>query len=80
MKIELEIAEATVVRDTGPDHVILVVGDRPSPYAPGVEPDNRLRVRFEALAGHGVDYVREHFGIEPELIDVKALAGERKTS
>ena len=51
MKVELEIVQVQVIRDRGPDHVVAIVENMPSPYT---------------------------FGVEPELIDVAALVGERK--
>lgn len=39
--------------------------------------DDRLDVKFDVTSGTGVDYVRKHFDIEPEVIDVPSLQLKR---
>ena len=66
----LHIEKAVVLITNGTDKVSLHT-TLPSPYPPEVTTQN-LMIDFDTRKGAGVDYVRKHFGIEPEVIDVAA--------
>ncbi|MCK4665544.1 hypothetical protein KAU33_02270 [Candidatus Dependentiae bacterium] len=52
----------------GTDRVSIYT-DLPSPYPAEISTDD-LEIDFQTRKGSGVDYVREHFGIEPEILDI----------
>jgi len=63
----MKILKATVLlREFGTDKVFLQT-DLPSPM-PLVK-DQKMSLSFDTERKYGADYVREHFGIEPEIID-----------
>lgn len=65
--MELKVNKAVVVLAAGTDTVFLHT-DFPSPFSPDVD-DTPLAFSFSAPRNKGADYVRETFGIEPEIID-----------
>jgi hypothetical protein len=69
-EITLTVLRASVLLRMGTDQVTLQV-DKPSPFPPDVDPDP-LRISFEVRANHGVAYCREHFGIDPEVINARS--------
>lgn len=64
--IPFKILKVTVVRDQGPDDIIIDL-DGPSTM-PAI--DAKLHVKTEAAHGFGVQWVRDNLGVEPELIIV----------
>lgn len=67
--INLTVKRVVVVVDSGTDSVMFAcVG--PSPTYPFDR--NEFTMKIEAAHGTGAKYVRENFGIEPEVVDVKA--------
>lgn len=70
----IHIEKAVVLITNGTDKVSLHT-TLPSPYPPEVTTQN-LIIDFDTRKGAGVDYVREHFGIEPEVIDVVARSAK----
>ena len=65
----LHIKKAVVLITDGTDKVSLHT-TLPSPYPPEVTTQD-LMIDFDTKKGAGVDYVRKHFGIDPEVIDVE---------
>lgn len=64
-KVELNVAVARVVRSvSGPDTIFLMV-DLPAATFPF---NDSAMVSMSAAAGTGAEYVRTHFGMEPEII------------
>ena len=57
---------------------VSILTDMPSPYPTEVD-DQDLSIDFATKKNSGVDYVREHFGIEPEIIDIRHNENERTT-
>lgn len=50
------------------DRVVLFT-DKPCPFVTKFLPSQPpLQLEFVASSGCGVEYVREHFGIEPEIV------------
>lgn len=66
----LNILKAIVLVRMGTDSVS-VHTDLPSPF-PAVS-EQPLMLSFEVVKGSGVEYVREHFGVEPEVIQVSGV-------
>ena len=66
----IHIKKVLILLTNGPDKVSIHT-DLPSPYPPEITTAG-LMIDFDATKGTGVDYVRKHFGIEPEVIDVAA--------
>lgn len=64
----IHIKKIVVLITDGTDKVSIHT-NMPSPYPPEVS-NQDLMIDFDTKKGIGVDYVREHFGIEPEVIDV----------
>ena len=60
----MNVFKAQVVQGRGCDKVLLIT-DLPNPTYPYAR---TLAVKFDAAADTGPDYVRKHFGIEPEII------------
>lgn len=60
-----KLVRASVVRESGPDMCYLTF-KAPSPIWPF---DGQLSMKFEAAAGTGAQYIRDFFGIEPEVIE-----------
>jgi len=54
---------------------ITIHTDLPSPYPAEITTDD-LMIDFQTTKGKGVEYVRKHFGIEPEIIDTVAKSAE----
>ena len=64
--LKLNITKAVVILQSGTDIVSLYT-TLPSPYP--VEITDQMKLSFDAPGGSGVEYVRENFGIEAEVID-----------
>ena len=62
-----KLIKAVIISEPGPDTVMLTY-EAPSPIWPFEK--SELIMKFDAAKGKGVDYVREHFDIEPEVIEV----------
>jgi hypothetical protein len=63
-------SKALVQLSEGPDHVTLWV-DLPDPFA-SQDPrlaQTTLSVNFQTGADRGVEYVKQHFNLEPEVIN-----------
>lgn len=62
---QIKIYKATVIETSGSDKILLST-DLPDPYYPftGV-----LQLKMGAARDTGAAYVREHFGIEPTVIE-----------
>jgi hypothetical protein len=68
--MKIEVKKATVIlHRTTMDNVVIET-DLPSPVAATVS-DAPLALLFYATSGTGEAYVREHFGIEPEVVEDK---------
>lgn len=68
--MDITIVRAMVLVGRGPDHVFLRT-TLPCPYVPAALPSQPdLDIEFKTTAGKGVAYVREHFNIEPEVVEV----------
>ena len=65
----LHIKKAVVLITDGTDKVSLHT-TLPSPYPKEVSTQD-LVIDFDTTKSKGVDYVRKHFGIEPDVIDVQ---------
>lgn len=65
IKIQHNIEKITVVSGSGTDTVFVQYAALPSAVYPF---DGPLTMKFEAACGRGVEYVREHFGVDPQLI------------
>jgi hypothetical protein len=68
MKITLDIEKITVLLSNSSDQ-ISIQSNLPSSY-PGFCSEN-MTLKIEAGHGQGIDYVKEHFGIEPEVINTR---------
>jgi len=75
MKIEIEITKIQVIHDQGPD-IVFVTTTMPAPFPSGSLP-SPLTMRFETKPGYGVSYVRQMFGIQPEVIYIRILCSLR---
>jgi len=64
---KLNITKITVLIAPGRGDYVSILTDLPSPFPKEVD-STPLSIRFDAPKGKGVEYVREHFGIEPEVI------------
>lgn len=65
--MNINITRATVLIVHGADKVSLQT-DLPSPFASWL-PDEKLSLNFEVTKGLGAQYVRDNFGLEPEIIN-----------
>jgi len=68
IKIEFEIVRAVVLTRSGTD-IIHLDTTFPAPFPPDVDPTS-LRLQFETRKGDGVEYVKNNFFVEPEVIDM----------
>ena len=76
--MKLKVTRATVVlTNHGKDRISLDT-EYPSP-TPKVDPEP-LSLTFEAEKGTGVEYVKNTFGIEPEVIDARTEVNFKFTS
>lgn len=67
---KLTIVKATVLIGHGADRVNLHTTS-PCSFVPECIPEQpRLVVQFEATRGTGAEYVRKHFGIEPQVVEI----------
>lgn len=62
--INLKIKRITVLQTTGTD-IIYIFPDLPSSFP---EMEYPIRLQFEARKGYAVQYCKEIFGIEPEIL------------
>ena len=74
MIFKINITKIVVLITNGTDHVSLHT-DMPSPYPPEVS-TQPLIIDFQTTKGKGIEYVLEHFGIKPEVIDIQKLLKE----
>lgn len=65
MIANIKIIGATVISLTGTDIVILKTDSLPDPVWPY---EGNIKLQFEAAHGKGAEYVKNHLGIEPEVI------------
>ena len=65
----INIEKIVVLITDSTDHVHIHT-NFPSPYPPEFSSQD-LSIDFQTGSGSGVDYVRKHFGIEPEIIDTR---------
>ena len=72
----IHIKKIVVMITDGTDRVTIHT-DLPCPYPPVISTDD-LMIDFATSKGRGVDYVREHFGMEPEILDIAAKMREMK--
>ena len=49
---------------------VSIYTDLPSPY-PAAVSDQDLVIEFQTKINSGVEYAREHFGYEPEILNVR---------
>lgn len=66
----MKILNVTVVIRSGYNDNISMETDLPSPYLCDRDTDAKLFLGFDCAKGRGIEYVRAHFGIEPEVIEV----------
>ena len=59
-----------IVLLTSSTDTVFVHTDLPSPYPPDVSTENAM-LKFEVSHNKGVEYVKKHFGIEPEVINTR---------
>ncbi len=71
---KLHIKKIVVMITNSTDRVTIYT-DLPSPYPAEITTDD-LEIDFQTSKGRGVEYVREHFGIEPEVLDIPAKMRE----
>lgn len=64
LELNINITKATVVLTEGTDNVYLHT-DLPEPFMY----EGNCRFAFSVTHNKGVDYVRTHFGIEPEIVN-----------
>lgn len=67
IKMEIDIKRIRVQITDSTDRVTIYT-HMPSPFPPEITKDD-LEIDFQVAKGSGTEYVREHFGIEPEVID-----------
>lgn len=67
IKMEIDIKKIRVHITDSTDRVTIYT-HMPSPFPPEVTKAD-LEIEFHVAKGAGVDYVREHFGVDPEVID-----------
>jgi hypothetical protein len=66
--MEIDIQKITVmIRDIGTDQITINT-NMSNPF-PSEISDSNLVLEFEAPKGTGIDYVRNNFNIEPDIID-----------
>lgn len=70
-ELKLNISKAVVLLTNGTDEVTLYT-TLPSPYPIAVT-DEPLKISFKTPGFSGVDYVRDKFNIEPEVIDTRGI-------
>lgn len=69
--MQIKILSARVLLTEGCDHISLQT-EYPCPYVLAFLPSQPpLALDFEATRDTGADYVREQFGIEPEIVDTR---------
>ena len=67
--------EKIVVTITDSTDRVSIYTNFPSPYPPEISTED-LRIDFYTKKNSGVDYVRKHFGMEPEILDIPAKIKE----
>jgi len=67
-KITLEIKKIAIITGRGQDKVYIETV-LPSP-SPSNFDDADLQLTFDVVCGGGVDYVKKHFGMDPEVLAV----------
>jgi len=75
IKHTINIKKIVVLITNGTDSVSIHT-DLPSPYPAEVSTQD-LMIDFQTRKGAGVDYVRENFGIEPEVINTSTGLAKR---
>jgi hypothetical protein len=76
VRIQIDVIKAEVLLRDGTDLVSLTI-DKPYPgVLVGIKNLPTLRLQFEVVRGHGVDYCQEHFGIFPDIINTRARGYE----
>lgn len=60
----MKFLKATIIRSSGTDTIIIET-NIPSP----VSNDEKLFLKFESPKSKSINYIKEHFNLEPILID-----------
>lgn len=66
-ELTIKISKITVFVGYGVDVVYIVTNDFENPIWPF---DGNLTMKFDAARNSGVEYVRRHFNMEPEIINI----------
>jgi len=66
--IRLEITKVKVLITNGTDKV-LIKTTLPPPYPPCIS-DGPLTISFDVTKGKGIQYVKDNFQLEPEVVEV----------
>lgn len=69
IRSSIYIKKIVVMLTNGTDKVSIFT-DLPSPY-PAAVSDQDLVLEFQTKVNSGVDYVKEHFGCEPEILNIR---------
>jgi hypothetical protein len=64
----VKVISAFVLTGRGPDHISLKV-DLPNAFTYN-DGETYAHMNMEATAGTGAEYVRQHFNIEPEIVNL----------
>lgn len=68
-KIELNVFRVLVLIRGGHTDEVFIDTNLPGSFPKEVDKAN-LTLRFEVQKGKGIQYVRDNFGIEPEVLDI----------
>ncbi len=67
----MKITKATILLTGGPDKIIFGT-DLPCPFVPEYLPTQpSLELEFQTTYDAGIEYCKKHFGIDPEVINVR---------
>jgi len=69
MLLNIKVSKITILTRPGNTDYISIFTTLPSSFPPGISNDN-LIISFEAQKGTGVDYVKNNFNIEPEILNI----------
>ncbi len=68
MKIRFDVEKITVLLTNSTDEIRLQT-NMPSPFPNWV--NEKMSLSIKTAHGHGIDYVKSNFNIEPVVIDLK---------
>lgn len=70
--VQIEVDSATVLLQRNGTDIVFLKTSLPCPFPEeAISSQPSLQMKFDTTQGTGIKYVKDNFGIEPEVIDAR---------